>query len=128
MHKDKPPKKPHKKFRILLDCAFPKPKALPKLSKKSNLAHAVHDLRLPTQAEDREIYQKAIEENRFVVTINYKDFRKLVKKGKPGIIGIESELSNADVDEIVSNFLSGKDPDDYIGKAIRIQGERKIKN
>ena len=103
-----------------MDCAFPKPKALPKLSKKANLVHAVHELRLPIQAEDQEIYQKAIEENRFVLTVNFKDFKKLVKKGKPGIIGIESELSNTDVDEIVSNFLLGKDPADYIGKAVRI--------
>ncbi len=92
MHKLKPPQR--RKFRLLLDSAFAKPSFFPKLQKKSNLAHAVHDLGLSSQAEDKEIYQKAVEEDRFVLTINFKDFKKLVKKEKPGVFGIElCELS-----------------------------------
>lgn len=103
-----------------MDSAFARPKAFPKLNKKANLAHAVYDCGLSVQAEDKEIYQKAVEENRFVLTINFKDFKKLVKVGRSGIIGIESQLSNDEIDKLVSNFLSGKDPQDYIGKAIKI--------
>lgn len=116
MRKSKHPKK----FRLLLDSAFAKPSAFPKLKKKANLAHAVHDCGLSVQAEDKEIYQKAIEQNRFVLTINFKDFKKLVKAGKPGIIGIESQLTNDEIDKLVSGFLSAKDPEGYIGKAIKI--------
>lgn len=80
----------------------------------------MHDSHLPRQAEDQEIYQKAIQENRFILTINFKHFKKLVKKDKPGIIGIESQLSNREIDKSVTDFLSGKNPDDFIGKAIKI--------
>ena len=80
----------------------------------------MHDCGLPLQAEDEEIYQKATDENRIVLTINFKDFKKLVKKNGPGIIGIESQLSNQSIDKLVSDFLSDKDPDDYRGKAIKI--------
>ncbi len=110
-----------KKFRILLDSAFARTQLFPRLRKKANLAHAYHDCGLPRQAEDEEIYQKAIEENRFVLTINFDDFRKLVKKNKPGVIGIESQLSNEEIDKKVSEFLSKKNPDDYMGKDIKIK-------
>ncbi len=111
---------PKKKFRILLDSAFAKPSAFPRLKKKVNLTHAVHDLGLSPQTEDRQIYQTAVTENRFVLTINFKDFKKLVRSGKPGIIGIESQLTNAQIDEKVTAFLSHKNPQDYLGKAISI--------
>lgn len=119
MRKIKPLKK-KKKFRLLLDAAFARPDAFPKLQKKANIAHAVYDCGLSQQAQDNEIYQTAVEENRFVLTINFKDFKKLVRKGKPGTIGIESQLSNNEIDEGVTNFLSGKNPDDFLGKAIKI--------
>lgn len=109
-----------KKFRLLLDSAFAKTVAFPRLRKKANIAHAVYDCHLSRQAEDEDVYQKAVEENRFVLTINFKDFKKLVKKGKVGIICIESELSNTQIDDLVTDFLSGKNPDDYLGKAIKI--------
>jgi len=117
-YKISPKKK--KKFRILLDSAFAKPDSFPKLKKKANLAHAVHDLGLSAQAEDEEIYQKAVEQNRFVLTINFKDFRKFVKEDKPGTLGIDSQLTNQEIDEKVTNFISGKDPEDYKGKATKI--------
>lgn len=104
----------------MLDSAFAKPELFPRLKKKANLAHAVHDYNLSPQAEDEEIYQKAMDENRFVLTINFKDFRKLVKRGKSGIIGIESQLSNSDIDKLVSEFISEKDPEEYKGKAVKI--------
>lgn len=117
---NKSPKKHHKKFRFLLDAAFAQSSKFIRLNKKANLAHAVHDLGLSPQTEDKEIYQKAVEHDRFVLTINFKDFKKLVKPGKPGIIGIESQLNNEEMDELVTNFISGKNPNDYLGKAIKI--------
>lgn len=72
------------------------------------------------QAEDEEIYQKAISENRIVLTINFKDFRRLVKKGQPGILGVESQLTNKEIDQIVSDFIFDKDPEDFRDRAVRI--------
>lgn len=118
MPKEKSPRK--KKFRLLLDSAFAKPGSFPRLKKKANLTHTVHDFAMSFQAEDEEIYQKAISENRIVLTINFKDFRRLVKKGKPGILGIESQLTNNDIDQIVSDFISDKNPEDFRGKAVKI--------
>lgn len=80
----------------------------------------VHSLGLHPQALDEEIYQKAIQENRFVLTINYKDFKKLVREDKPGIIAIESQLTNEQIDKLVSDFLSDKDPENYKGKAVKL--------
>ena len=118
MRRIKPRKK--KKFRLLLDSAFAQTALFPKLAKKANIAHGVYDLGLFRESEDSEIYQKAVQEDRFVLTINLKDFKKLVKTGKPGIIGIDSQLTNEEIDQIVSDFLSGKDPEDLKGKAIKI--------
>lgn len=120
MRKNKSPRKPYKKFRLLLDSAFAKPNQFPKLSKKANIAHVVHDFGLSPQAEDQEIYQKAVQEKRFVLTINLKDFKKLIKKGHSGVIAIESQLSNKEIDNTVTDFISNKNPDDFMGKAIKI--------
>lgn len=112
--------KKFKKFRLLLDSAFARPEKFIKLRKKANIAHCVHDYGLSFQAEDKDIYQRACLENRFVLTINFKDFRKLVTNGKPGILGIDSGLSNEEIDFEVTEFLSDKDPKDFIGKATKI--------
>lgn len=112
--------KKFKKFRLLLDSAFAKPEKFIKLRKRANIAHCVHDLGLSFQAEDKDIYQRANQEKRFVLTINFKDFKKLVKADGAGVIGIESGLSNEEIDEVVTEFISGKNPDDFIGKAVKI--------
>lgn len=109
-----------KKFRLLLDAAFAAPMIFQRLKKKANLAHVVHDLRLSRQASDEEIYELAVKENRLVVTINFKDFKKLVRRGKPGVIVIPPYLSNEDIDVKLSDFISGKDPEDFKGKAVKI--------
>lgn len=120
MRKTKSPKRKLKKFRLLLDSAFARPEKFTRLKKKANIAHCVQDSGLSYQAEDKDIYLKACQEKRFVLTINFQDFRKLVMPGKSGIIGIESGLSNEEIDSTVTEFISGKNPDDFIGKATKI--------
>ncbi len=105
---------------MLLDAAFARPRTFARLSKKANVTHVVFDYNLPPQCSDEEIYQLAVKEDRFVVTINYQDFRKLVKKGKPGIISIPSELSNQEIDQLLCRFLLMKNPGDYVGSAIKV--------
>lgn len=92
------------------------------MSKKFNVAHVVHTYGVSVQGSDKEIYHKAVLEDRFVLTINFKDFKKLVEKNKLGIFGLESQLTNEQIDKLVTKFLSSKDPGDYIGKATRISG------
>ena len=72
------------------------------------------------QCSDEDIYNLAIKEDRFVVTID-NDFKRLVKKNKSGVIIIDAELSNKEIDKLLVRFISGKDPKDYIGKATKIK-------
>ena len=106
---------------MLLDAAFARPLTFTHLYKKANVTHVVFDYNLPPQCSDAEIYQLAIQENRFVVTINYQDFRRLVKKAKPGVICVPSELSNKEIDALMCNFISAKDPDDYLGILVKVK-------
>lgn len=55
-----------------------------------------------------------------MVTINFKDFRKLVRENKPGIIGISSQLTNAGIDAAITKFVMVNKVEDCIGKAIKI--------
>lgn len=118
MHHPKITKK--RKFRFILDSAFAAPSKFPKLNKKAKLIHSVIDLGLSPTTEDKDIYQKAIEGNCIVLTINFDDFKKLVKTDKAGVVGIPSQQTNAEIDEMVTKFISGKNPDDFLGKATKI--------
>ena len=107
-----------KKFRLLLDAAFARPQVFARLSKKANISHVVWDFRKSGQVSDEEIYQLATTEKRFVVTINYSDFKKLIKPGRAGVIGVPSYLANEEIDKLLADFISGKDPQEFLGKAV----------
>lgn len=109
-----------KKFRLLLDAAFARPSIFRKLSSKANVTHVVWDLGKSNQISDEEIYQLATQNERFVVTINYRDFKKLVKTGGAGIFGVPPYLSNEEMDEVLTNFLAGKNPIELWGKAATV--------
>jgi predicted nuclease of predicted toxin-antitoxin system len=103
----------------LLDTAFAHPSVFIKLKSKTSLKHVRHNYNLPRQAEDKDIYQLATKEDRFVVTID-NDFTKLVKPKQAGIILINAYLSNDEIDKTICNFISGKNPDDFKGIATKI--------
>lgn len=69
--------------------------------------------------EDKDIYQVATKEKRFVITID-EDFKRLVKPMQAGIIFINPYLSNDQIDNSIADFISSKNPDDFWGKAIKI--------
>jgi len=79
----------------------------------------VHNYNLSPQIDDEEIYNLAVKENRFVVTID-NDFKRLVKRNKSGVIIIPAELSNEGIDKILTKFISEKDPKDYMGKVTKV--------
>lgn len=109
------------KFRLLLDTEFAKPSTFKKLQKKASIKHVRHNFNLPRQAEDEEIYNIAKKEELFVVTMNFKHFKKLVRRNSPGVFSLDSGLSNEQIDTILSNFVSGKNPNNYYGKAVKIK-------
>jgi predicted nuclease of predicted toxin-antitoxin system len=84
------------------------------------MTHVVFDYGLSPQCSDLQIYELAIQEDRFIVTIDH-DFKKIVQKGKPGIFILPSELSNKEIDKTLFTFLCGKNPLDYVGKSTLIR-------
>ena len=70
--------------------------------------------------EDKDIYQLATEKNRFVITID-EDFKRLVKPKQAGIILINPYLSNDQIDNVITEFISGKNPNDFFGKVIKVK-------
>ena len=116
-----PNKYPRKqrKFRLLLDAAFPKIGQLPKLKAKAHLEHVVYTLNMSRKAEDEFIYQKATQENCCVVSID-EDFKWLAKPKQAGAIIVPADLSVKQLETILIKFISGKNPDDFLGKAVKI--------
>ena len=115
------PKKPlhKKKFYLLFDIAFAKPKNFKKLSKKANLTHVRHTYNMSPTTEDKDIYQKASEEKRIVITID-EDFKKLVKPNRSGVIIVPPDLSLDQMDDILVKFITNRNPEDIIGKCLKI--------
>lgn len=111
--------KKRKKFKFLLDTAFAHPIVFKKLKSKSNLKHVRHDYNLSGQTDDKDIYNLAVQEGRFVITQD-DGFRKHIKKNKLAVIIVPSYLTTDEMDTLISDFISGKNPDDFLGKAIKI--------
>lgn len=119
MRNKNPKKKKHSKFRFLLDSAFAKPDIFRKLIKKASVKHIRHDFRLAPETEDQAIYQLASQEDMIIVTLDL-GFRKITNKKGAGVFILNSGLSNEQIDTILSDFISGENPQDYKGKATKI--------
>ncbi|MBI4096396.1 MAG: DUF5615 family PIN-like protein [Candidatus Levybacteria bacterium] len=103
----------------MLDSAFAKPQIFKKLCKKASVKHIRHDFNLAPSTADEEIYRLASQKNMFVVTLDL-GFKKLVRQSAAGVLILNSGLSNEQIDNTLSDFISGKNPDDFLGKAIKI--------
>lgn len=108
------------KFRLLLDSAFAKPATFKKAGKKASIKHIRHDFNLAPQTEDKDIYNLAVRKGMFVVTIDH-DFKKFVQKDCPGVLVLNSGLTNLEIDNALSSFIHGKNPKDFYGKATKIK-------
>lgn len=71
------------------------------------------------QTEDKQIYALATKENRIIITQD-DDFKKHVKPNQAGVLIIPSYLSSDEIDRILTSFIAGKDPKNFMGKAIKI--------
>lgn len=119
MRTKKPKQKKFPKFRLLLDSAFAKPQVFKKTIKKASVRHIRHDFNLSPETEDQEIYTIASQKGMFVVTLHL-GFKKLTKQNAAGVLILSSGLSNDEIDNRLSAFVSGKNSQDYKGKATRI--------
>lgn len=103
----------------MLDTAFAHPSVFKKIKTKANIKHVRHDYNLSRQTEDKDIYVIATKENRIIITQD-DGFRKQTHRKGTGVFIIPSYLTNNEIDLVVVEFISGKNPDDFLGKAIRI--------
>ncbi|MBU4017137.1 hypothetical protein KKF69_06735, partial [Patescibacteria group bacterium] len=65
------------------------------------------------------IYQLATQEKRIIITQD-NDFKNWIKPNKAGVFIIPSYLSNQEIDDLLSNFISQKNPENFIGKIIKL--------
>ena len=86
---------------------------------KANIKHVRHDYNLSRETEDKDIYVIATQENRIIVTQD-DGFRKQVYKKGAGVFIIPSYLTNDEIDKILVDFIFGKNPDDFWGKASKV--------
>lgn len=103
----------------MLDSAFAKPQIFKKLCRKASVKHIRHNFDLAPETEDKEIYKLATQEELFVVTLDL-GFKKLVKQNAAGVFMLSSGLSNEEIDTTLSNFISGKNPQDFKGKSTKV--------
>lgn len=104
---------------MLLDTAFAKPSIFRNLIKKANVKHVRHDYNLPRETEDEDIYNLATRENRIIVTQDQRFGKQLKIKGT-GILIIPAYLFNEEIDILLSEFISDKNPEILKGKATKI--------
>jgi len=103
----------------LLDTAFAHPSVFKKIKTKANTKHVRHDYNLSRQTEDKDIYVIATKENRIIITQD-DGFRKQIHRRGAGVFIIPSYLTNAEIDLVIVEYISGKNPDVFLGKAIKI--------
>lgn len=83
------------------------------------MAHVRYNYNLSPQAEDQEIYILATKDERIIITQD-EGFKKQIKLKGTGILVIPPYLDSSQIDEILTKFISGKNPEDFLGKATKI--------
>lgn len=107
------------KYKLLLDEGLFLPKFYPKLNNFHNLKHIAHDLRR-SGIKDELLYELATRENRILIVFNTKDFKTLIKKNKPSVIALSTNLSNKAADSKIFKALREMKSDRAKGYLISI--------
>lgn len=110
------------KFKILLDEALPPRQKFPQTNKIFDVKHLKHDLSLPGLA-DSVVYKIAQELERLIVTSNTKDFRKLLRGKKTGVIGVSMALKTEEIDKRLCSLLKKTPKGRLFGKITKITGK-----
>lgn len=111
------------KYKLLLDENMPNRNNLPLLNKMFDVKHISSDFKR-AGIFDPEVYKFALQQNRFIITRNVKDFKKLASLNKTiGIIGISENLPFDQVDKKLTSLLTKSKKSDLFGKFTYISGE-----
>jgi hypothetical protein len=114
------------KHKLLLDENMPHRTDFLALNSLFDVKHLVDDLKhagLP----DPQVYQRAVEQNRILVTYNTKHFRPLAgRKNDAGIIGVSANLPIPQVDSTLTALLTKRTPHAFARKFTPLTGETEL--
>lgn len=74
--------------------------------------------------KDPQVYLKAHKEKSIVVVFNTKDFQPLIKKGKPSVISLSTNLVNKEIDTKCCKALKRLKHNQIVGHLISITNEQ----
>lgn len=112
------------KHKLLLDENLPKRQYFPLTNSHFDLKHIAADYK-ESGLTDLKVYERAVEEERIVVTNNIKDFKELANLNKKaGVIGITPNLSTGDIDKKLTALLRKTTPKELYGKYTSISEKR----
>lgn len=113
------------RIRVLLDEGLPPRQSFPKLNAIANLVHVKHDLKRPG-APDHELYALATEDGRVVVTLNLRDFKRLVRSDGASVIGVGPAMFPKEIDTKVVALLRRLKPHHLKDHFFKIDRETRV--
>lgn len=109
------------KHKLLLDECCAVRKYFPRLNNFHHVEHVVEDCK-KGGLKDPEVYKLACSKGYLLITINEKDFSKLVKRNGAGIIGVSGNMKPDQIDSKLMTFLRKNSPKMLKGKYHSITG------
>jgi len=85
------------KYKLLLDEGLSLATAYPTLNDRHHLKHIAHDLS-KSGISDKDLYKIAGELKMLPVVFNTKDFKPLIKRGRPSVIALSTNMTNREAD------------------------------
>ncbi len=114
------------KHKTLLDEHISPRQFFTRLNQRFDVKHIKHDLHLGDLG-DPDIYELALLQGRIILTKNVKDFRPLLEKDSPGIIGIPETWLPARVDTKLTALLMKHGPKYFQGHYRSLVAEERKK-
>lgn len=102
------------KHKLLLDENITLRQYLPKLNERFDMKHIKHDLHHGGM-NDLLIHELAVAQGRIILTNNVKDFRPLLRKDSPGVIGIPETWPTTMLDTKLTALLMRHSPNYFKG-------------
>ena len=114
--------KKHTRHKLILDEGLPPKDRFPTLNSLHSVKHINHDLK-KGGTNDPAIYRLAEKEGYMVVVLNIKDFKPFIKKNKPTVLSISTELTNQQIDLKLCKLLKSLKPSEQKGCLISVSNE-----
>ena len=110
------------KHKLLLDEHLPPRQRLAQFNERFDVKHIVHDLHRGGM-DDAPIHELAVAQQRIILTSNVKDFRPLLRKESPGVIGVPETWSAVRLDSKLTALLTRHGPAYFAGRLLPLGAE-----